>query len=174
MILIMNLAKYTSLAFDRLSYEGEAREVDNGIVEFMETLCAMEEEMLEFEVEVSKIEIDLTGLKSTQKLRAIEAQHSDYLQELTEAHEAILFGHLSRLERNPTEKYSNRTQHAVHDHREDLREMLNRLEEISERIGRRIDAKRNSANTRMVFTVAGLAAIISLLTLISQLIGLAV
>lgn len=169
----MNLAKYTSLVFDRLSFEGDARNVDNGIVEFMETLCAIEDELLEFEVEVSKIEIDWTGIRASRRLEAVESQQSEYLNELSEAHEAILLGHLTRLERNPAEKYSSgRTQHEVSKYQSDLQSMVSRLEDILERIGRRVDAKRNSANSRMVLTVAAIAGIVSLFALIGQLIGL--
>lgn len=166
------MAKYRSLAFDRLSYEGDARSVDDGVVEFMEALCEMEEELLEFEVEVSKLDIDLTGWESTEKLGDVEERHSAYLQEISDAHDAVLLGHLTRLDRNPAEKHGPRTQEQVPKYRNDLRETIGRLEDISNRIGRRIDAKRNSANTRLVFTVATIAAVISVVTLISQFLGL--
>lgn len=168
----MNISKYRSLAYDRLSYEGEPRDVNKGIVEFMAVLCAIEDELLEFEVEVSKLDIDLTGWRSTQSLGSIEEKHSSYLQEISDAHGAVLMGHLTRLDRNPAEDHTARTQEQVPRFQDDLRSTIGRLEEISDRIGRRIDAKRSSANTRLVFTVAAIAATLSVLTLIGQFFGL--
>lgn len=168
----MDTAKYRPLAYDRLSYEGEPRDVNEGIVEFMMTLCTIEDEMLEFEVEVSQLDIDLTGWRSTRNLGSVGERHSNYLQEIGDAHEAVLMGHLTRLDRNPAEDYSTRTQDRVPHFRDDFIETIGRLEEISDRIGRRIDAKRSSANTRLVFTVAAIAAVLSVFTLVGEFLGL--
>lgn len=168
----MNTGKYDSLVYDRLSYDGEPREINDGIVEFMATLCSIEDEMLEFEVEVSKLDIDLTGWRSTRNLGSVEERHSDYLQNIRDAHEAVLMRHLTRLDRNAGEKHSMRTQEEVPHFQDDLMATIGRLEEISDRIGRRIDAKRSSANTRLVFTVAAIAAVLSIFTLAGQFLEL--
>lgn len=168
------MTQYRSLAHNRLTYSGEPRDVDNGVVEFMAALCELEEELLGFEIDVSSQELDAIGLEATRDLNELEVEHSEFLEEIKSAHQAIVFGHLTRLDRNPAEDNTGRTQQAVVDYRDYLLNMITRLEDISDRIGRRIDAKRNSANTRLIFSVSAIAAIISIFSLLSQLIGMVV
>lgn len=146
--------------------------VEDGIAEFMQALVDIEDELLELELEVSNQQIDQTGLIATRSMSELEAQHSQYLDELKQAHKAVATDHLNGLERNDGDDYSRQTQDQASDYRTHNRLMIERLEDISDRTGRRIDAKRNSANTRLIFTVSAIALGISIISLLTQVVFL--
>lgn len=142
----MTKAQYTSLAYHRLNYPDDHR-VNFGIVEFMETLCEMEDLMLDLETEVSAQVIDFSGWNAVKDLSELESRHGDFLEEIKEAHWAITMGRLTRLDRYPGEEYSTQTQHAVCP----------------------FDFK---ANTRLVLSISIAAASISFFSLLTQLMSM--
>lgn len=165
------MSTYNSIAYHRLNHTGDPKDVDKGVVEFMQQLCELEEDLLEFEAEVSKEPIDLTGVRATRRLDTLEERHSKFQEEIRQAHHAIVMKSPFRLERNPAKDSTRRTQEAIYDFQADFLEVVGRLEDISSRIARRVDGKRNSANTRLVFSVSVIAAGISMAALTSQLLS---
>jgi len=161
--------KFEPLAYDRLNYEGEAHEVNDGIVEFMRALCELESNLLDLEAAIAEHGIDLTGWHSTQELPQLESKQNEYVQEIKTAHEVCLSTFLTEFERFDDETHTRRTQDAVYDHRQSFLNMIYHLQELTDRIGRRIDAKRNTANSRLVLTVSVIAAGISTLSIITQI-----
>lgn len=165
----MAYPEYTQLARARVGDNEQESEVHEGLVEFMEVLCKLEDELLDWESRISDQGIDLTGNQAIQELSALEAEQSGYQDDIQEALKAIRMGSLKQLNRYPAEDWSNQADNAIDEYLHDLIEMVHRLEDISDRGGRRIDAKRNSANTRLVFSISVVAAIIAILSLVSQL-----
>ena len=160
---------HRGLAFERLNYDGEPNEVDKGIVAFMEALCKIESDLLEFETKVSELELDYTGWQATQELEALEANHSKYVTELRDAHRNVVQKHLSQFDRFDSDRQTRSTQRRIHEHRQAFLGMIRHLQEIVDRIGRRIDAKRNSANSRLVLTTSLTAVLISTASFLSQM-----
>lgn len=163
---------HRSLAFHRLTYE-DAAKVNNGIIEFMQSLCVLEEELLDLETRVTGQEIDLTGWEASKDLKKLEAEHNSFVQEIENGYQASVTGHLTRLDRYEGEKHSSRTQRKVPDYRTDFLRMISHLQHLADRIGRRIDAKRNSANSRLVLSASALAAAIALVSLTVSVVSLA-
>lgn len=164
------VSEHRGIAFERLSYEGEPHTVDEGIVAFMETLCDLEKELLEFETKVSELEIDYTGWQATHELASLEAEHSEFVNDLQTAHRMVILKHLTRFDRYDSEKHTRRTQQKVPDHRQEFLAMIHHLQDIADRIGRRIDAKRNSANSRLVLSASLFAVLISTASFLTQLV----
>lgn len=159
------MSRFTPVSYQRLGGP-DPDAVDNSVVEFMETLCEFEERLLQFEGEVAAHEIGLTGLQASTGLSSLEQSHYDQVTQIRDAYEAVVTGHLKEFSQYPAEHYHHRTKNEVFDYRHHLLEMIVRLESISDRIGRRIDAKRNSANTRLVFSVSCIAVVIALISLV--------
>ena len=162
----VNMSEYHAKVSHLLSYSGDYTDVNDGVQEFMQELCKMEEELLELEADVSNLRLDTTGWQATQKLSELESRQNQPIQDINQAHEAVRTLKLTRLERNPGEDFHHNSQTDAYDHQDDFNNMLHRLELISDRTGRRIDAKRNSANTRMVLTASVCALFISLSSLL--------
>lgn len=161
--------EYRGLAFDRLDFQGEAHKVNDGIVEFMRALCELEGELLDLEMQVAEQDIDLTGWNATQELSPLESKQNEYVQEIKTAHYACVRGHLTRLERFDDEEHTRATQDRAYDHRESFLRVIYHLQELADRIGRRIDAKRNTANTRLILSVSAIAAGLSMFSIAVQL-----
>ena len=157
---------YAPKASYHLTYSGEYSDVDKGIREFMRALLEMEDDLLELETKVSKQPIGLTGLKATSVLGELEMKQNELASEIQQAHEAVRDQNLAHLERNPEEDHHHRTRDYVNQYRGDFHEVLHRLENISARTSRRIDSKRNAANTRLVLTVSIIAVLISISSLL--------
>lgn len=158
----------TAIAYHRLSYSGDDRDVDNSVVEFMETMCELENDLLEFEGIISRQDIGLSGLRGSRELGNLERRHADFVDELQQAYRGIVTGRFTELDRYPAEKHHDRSRYEIFTYRNDFLRIYARLEEIADRIGRRIDGKRNSANSRLVFSISCIAVILAVLSLISQ------
>ena len=163
------MAVYHSKISYHLSYPEEYTDVDDGIIEFMEELCKIEEELLELETEVSNQPIGISGWTATNELRKLEAKQNELATEIREAYNAVHELKLNLFSRNPAEEYNQRTRNSAHQYQDDFDEFLQRLEKISSRASRRIDTKRNTANTRLILTVSVLAFVISTFSLIYNL-----
>lgn len=163
---------FRSLAYHRLSYSGDDRNVDGSIVEFMEAMCDLEADVLQFEADVAQQSIGRFGWVGTTEIRELEHKHQTLIGELQEINEAIVTGNLSEFDRNPAKKYHDRTRYEMSVYREDFIQVHSRLENIVNRVGRRIDSKRNTANTRLVFAVSFAALVIAMISLIPQIIQL--
>lgn len=161
------MTEYDPIASHRLSYQGEYRDVDPGVREFMRTLCDLEADLLEFETEISNQDLGITGWTATRNLTDLESEHNGYVVEINSAFEAVVRGRPTLLDRYTGDKHHHRTKQYVYQHLKDFHKMVRRLEKISDRIGRRIDAKRNSANTRLVLSVSVVAVVVSLIALVS-------
>lgn len=163
------MAEYHSKISYHLNYPEEYRDVDDGIIEFMEELCKMEEELLELETEVSNQPIGISGLTATSELRKLETKQNKLATEIRDAYDAVHKFKLNLFSRNPADEYTQRTRNSAHQYQDDFDEFLQRLENISSRASRRIDAKRNTANSRLVLSVSVLAFIISTFSLVYNL-----
>ncbi|RDZ65867.1 hypothetical protein C5B90_05820 [Haloferax sp. Atlit-12N] len=156
----------------RLTFEGRPAQVDDGIKQFMVDLCKLESDLIELENRVGNLSIGLTGLEASRTLGGLEATHADFLDEIYTAREAVLTSHLSRFERYEQGDHPRDTQYAVPDYQADFLQMIHHLQDLADRVGGRIDAKRNTANSRIVLTVSATAAVISVFSLLSQLVSL--
>ncbi|RJX43119.1 hypothetical protein DM826_07375 [Halonotius aquaticus] len=164
------LDKYHPRASEYLTYSGDYNEIDKGVREFMLCLCDLEDDLVELEADVSKHELDATGWRASKTLSALETRQLSLAEEIRETHSAIVKGKANRLDRNPGEDWHHRSQQHLYRHQDDFMKIHQRLEEVSARIGQRIDAKRNTANTRLVITVSLCAVVISILSLVVSLI----
>ena len=126
----------------------------------MEAMCELENDLLEFEMNVTQ-KIGLLGLTGTREIPNLEVQQVSLLVEIQQLHEAIVTGKLNKFERNPSEKYHSCSKFERTSFREDYTEVYSHLEKIADCVSRRIDAKRNSANSRLVFAISCVAVIVA-------------
>jgi hypothetical protein len=163
------VSEYMGIAYDRLDFQGEPHEVNDGIVEFMRALCELEGDLFDLEMKVAEFDIGLTGWQATQALAPLESKQNEYVQEIKTAHYACVLAQLTRLECFDNEEHTRMTQDQAHDHRQSFLGVIYHLQELADRIGQRIDAKRNTANTRLILSVSAIAAGISTLSIVAQI-----
>lgn len=170
--------------------EGET--VSPGIEQYTEELIQIRLDLEELERDVSSLSINRYGLDAEQELEhPIEAikylllnlgkgvteqddleEQEEELQELLErisnARDAMITGHVSRVESiDPSDFNSRLTQQEIREWVIDdtFPEQIEKLESAAERVDRRLTAKRETANARVSFTVSLMTVFLSLLLL---------
>lgn len=94
--------------------------MDKSVVEFMETLCELENYLLVFEEDFSRQRLRVTGLSGTRELGDLERRHPEYVDELQRAYRGIVTGRFTELNRYLSENNHDWSRYEMHAYQEDF------------------------------------------------------
>lgn len=109
-----------------------------------------------------------SGVVEQDNLEELEREHQSLLSRISDAREAMISGHISRVESIDASDYSSRnTQQQLRKWVEDdtFPDQIEALEAAADRVDRRLTAKRETANARLSLTVSIVTIFVSLLLL---------
>ena len=118
------------------------------------------------------------GLSTPDEIRELEEEYHSLLKRIAGTRETLVSGHVSEAGIDPSEYSSDYTRRHLYQWVDDgtFPEFIRELELASDRVGRRISAKRETANTRMLLLISlitlgtsALLIVFAILTLVATI-----